>query len=463
MNHRVVIIGGGFGGLNAAWSFKHSSIAVTLVDRRNFHLFQPLLYQVATGGLSPANIAAPLRAVLRKRSNVDVVLGEVIDFDVARREVVLRDGRIPYDSLIVATGARHHYFGHQQWESLAPGLKTVEDATKIRRRILTAFEKAERTDDKSEQARCLTFVVVGGGPTGVELAGALGELAHRTLRDNFRHIDPGQARILLVEGEDRVLPMYPPELSEKAQRSLERLGVTVLCNARVTDISEQRVTIKRGGETGKAEEIPSRTVLWAAGVRASKLGKAIARATGAELDRSGHVIVGRDCTVAGHPEIFVIGDLASHKDKDKEGKMLPGVAPVAIQQGRYVSRVIRRRLSGKATGEFVYKDLGQMSTIGRAAAVAQIGKLRLSGFVAWLAWLLVHLLQLVGFENRLLVFIQWAGNYLTRNRAARLITETGSTVGDTRVPAAQTTTSEPDGTRVATRSSSSAHEQSANR
>lgn len=461
MTHRVIIVGGGFGGLKAAAALKDASIRVTLVDRRNFHLFQPLLYQVATGGLSPANIAAPLRAVLRKRRNLDVVLGEVMDIDVTRREVVLRDDRIAYDSLIVATGARHHYFGHQQWELLAPGLKTVEDATRIRRQILTAFERAERTDDPSEATRCLTFVVVGGGPTGVELAGAIGELAHRTLRNNFRHIDPGQAHILLVEGENRVLPMYPPELSEKAQRSLERLGVTVLCDARVTDISEQLVTIKRGGNTGETEEIPSRTVLWAAGVRASKLGQAIARATGAELDHSGRVVVNRDCTIDGHPEIFVVGDLASHQDQD--GKLLPGVAPVAIQQGRYVARVIRRRLRGKATGEFVYKDHGQMSTIGRASAVAQIGKLRLSGFVAWLAWLLVHLLQLVGFENRVLVFIQWAGNYLTRNRAARLITETSSASDEPSELPAQANASEPSGTEVAAHLSRTAHNRLAKR
>lgn len=428
MTHRVVIIGGGFGGLNAALALNDSSNNVTLVDRRNFHLFQPLLYQVATGGLSPANIAAPLRAVLRKRKHVEVVLGDVIDIDVARREVVLRDDRIVYDSLVVATGARHHYFCHQWWEPFAPGLKTIEDATSIRRRILTAFERAERTDNPEEADRCLTFVVVGGGPTGVELAGAIGELAHRTLRHNFRNIDPSHARILLVEGENRVLPMYPPELSEKARQSLERLGVTALCNARVTDISKQLVTIQRGCKTGEIEEIAARTILWAAGVQASRLGQAIARATRAELDRSGRVIVEPDCTIAGHPEIFVIGDLAAHEYK--EGKMLPGVAPVAIQQGRYVGRVIQRRLCGKATGEFVYKDHGQMSTIGRAAAVAQIGKLRLSGFVAWLTWLLVHLLQLVGFENRVLVFIQWAGNYLTRNRAARLITETDSPLNE---------------------------------
>jgi NADH dehydrogenase len=451
MKHRVVIIGGGFGGLYAATTLTHSSVAVTLIDRRNFHLFQPLLYQVATGGLSPANIAAPLRAVLRKRRNIEVVLGEVVDIDAAQREVILRDDRIAYDSLIVATGARHHYFGNPQWEALAPSLKTVEDATKIRRRILTAFETAERSDVAEEIARCLTFVIAGAGPTGVELAGALGELAQHTLRNNFRHIDPSQARILLVEGTERVLPMYPPDLSTKAQQSLERLGVTVICNARVTDISEQQVTITHNGETKDSEVIPARTVLWAAGVQASKLGQALARATGAELDRNGRVKVGRDCTVAGHPEIFVIGDLAAHQDK--AGQQLPGMAPVAIQQGRYVARVIQRRLRGQATQEFVYKDHGQMSTIGRAAAVAQIGKVHLSGFIAWLAWLLVHLLQLVGFENRILVFVQWAGNYLTRNKAARLITGTSSTSKASKSPGQPTSgdpqASNPHGTKVA--------------
>jgi NADH dehydrogenase len=382
------------------------------------------LYQVATGGLSPANIAAPLRGILQKQKNLAVVLGEVVDIDATNREVILSDGRIPYDTLIVATGAQHHYFGHPHWERLAPSLKTVEDATKIRRRIFTAFELAERTDDATERARCLTFVIVGGGPTGVELAGAMGELAHHTLKNNFRRIDPSRTRILLVEGESRVLPMYPEILSAKAQQSLERLGVTVVCNARVTDISGQHVTILHQGETSKTEDIPARTVLWAAGVKASKLGEAIAKATGAKLNRGGHVCVQRDCSVVGYPEIFVIGDLASYEDQS--GKPLPGLAPVAIQQGRYVARVVKWRFGGQAPGEFVYKDHGQMSTIGRAAAVAQIGKLRMSGFVAWLAWLLVHLLQLVGFQNRVLVFIQWAGNYLTRNRAARLITETKS-------------------------------------
>ena len=447
MKHRVVIIGGGFGGLEAAQSLKASSVAVTLIDRRNFHLFQPLLYQVATGGLSPANIASPLRGVLRKRDNVEVILGEVIDVDAAKRQVVLADARIDYDSLIVATGSRHYYFGHDEWESLAPGLKTVEDATRMRSRVLRAFEMAERADDPDEQARCLTFVVVGGGPTGVELAGALAELTRRTLQRNFRHIHPENANILLIEGEDRLVPMYPPKLSAAAQKSLERLGVVVKCNARVNQITPESVTIHVADDGD--EVVPTRTVLWAAGVRASKLGKALADATGAELDRGGRVVVENDCTTAGHPEIFVIGDLAAHKDEN--GQPLPGLAQVAIQQGRYAAKVIQRRLLGETTDPFHYKNYGEMSTIGRASAVAQIGKWQFSGFLAWLAWLLVHLVQLVGFENRLLVLIQWAGNYLTRNRAARLITEAAPQPETHDAPkreAKQPTHSETDGRQV---------------
>ncbi|TWU45844.1 NADH dehydrogenase-like protein [Novipirellula aureliae] len=425
MTHRVVIIGGGFGGLHAAKKLKDPAIAVTLIDRRNFHLFQPLLYQVATGGLSPANIASPLRAILRKQKNVDIVLGEAIDIDCVQKQVVLRDRRISYDSLIVASGAHHDYFGHPQWEPFAPGLKTVEDATEIRRRILSALETAELSTDDDLIARCLTFVVVGGGPTGVELAGALGELTRRTLRDNFRRIDASSAKILLIEGEDRVLPMYSPDLSETAKQSLQRLGVSVLCNARVTEVNAKGVQVQFADAT---QEIPAKTVLWGAGVRASRLGKVIAESTNAQLDRSGRVIVESDCTISDHREMFVIGDLAAFEDERRN--QLPGVAPVAIQQGRYVAGLIRDRLNGKATKPFVYRDHGKMSTIGRAAAVAEIGSWHLTGFVAWVAWLLVHLMQLVGFENRVLVLIQWAGNYFTRNRAARLITQTENAGGN---------------------------------
>jgi len=329
-------------------------------------------------------------------------------------------------------------------EALAPGLKTIENATDIRRRILTAFEKADRSEAPDEIEACLTFVVVGGGPTGVELAGAIGELAHRTLRDNFRHIAVDKVRVFLVEGEDRILPMYAPPLSAKAQRSLESLGVKVLCNSRVTAISERAATVSSGD---KVEQIPSQTVLWAAGVRASRLGKVLADATGAKLDHHGRVAVARDCTIAGHPEIFIIGDLASCTDET--GKVLPGVAPVAIQQGRFVAETIKRRLRGKSTADFVYKNRGQLSTIGRAAAVAQFGKVHLSGTVAWLAWLFVHLFQLVGFENRVLVFIQWAGNYLTRNRAARLITEPQSEQNEASLSPPQQAQQDANGAKVA--------------
>jgi NADH dehydrogenase len=414
---RIVIVGGGFGGLYAARRLGRAPVHVTLIDRRNFHLFQPLLYQVATGGLSPANIAAPLRAVLKRQRNTEVLLGEVTDIDVAGRRVLLRDVAIPYDALVIATGARHHYFGHDEWEPFAPGLKTVEDATEIRRRILFAFEAAEREPDPERRRAWLTFVVVGGGPTGVELAGTIGELARHTLRGNFRNINPADACILLVEGTDRVLPSYIPSLSAKATRALARLGVRVRTGALVTDVQHDTVTIRRGSAS---ECVAAHTILWAAGVEASPLGRALARATGVALDRVGRVQVGPDLTVPGHPELFVIGDLAHCPGPG--GKPLPGVAPVAIQQGRYVADLIRRRLEGGTSAPFHYHDRGSMATIGRAAAVADFGWIRLSGHLAWLAWLFVHLVYLIEFGNRLLVLMQWAGNYFTRNRAARLIT-----------------------------------------
>jgi NADH dehydrogenase len=421
---RVVIVGGGFGGLQAAKALRRAPVRVTLIDRRNFHLFQPLLYQVATGALSPANIAAPLRAVLRRQRNTEVLLGEVVEFDVAGRRALLRDGAVGYDFLLVATGARHHYFGNDRWEPLAPGLKTVEDATEIRRRVLLAFEAAEREADPERQRRLLTFVVVGAGPTGVELAGALAELSRYTLRGNFRRIDPAAARILLLEGADRVLPPYPPVLSAKAADQLARLGVTVRAGTVVTDVQPEAVTVRAGGQS---EVIPTHTVLWAAGVQASPLGRLLAEATGAKLDRAGRVIVNPDLSLPGRPEIFVIGDLAHCVGAD--GKQLPGVAPAAMQQGAYVARLIERRLRGEATPPFRYRDYGSMATIGRSAAVADFGWLRLSGLLAWLAWLFVHLLKLVGFQNRVLVLMQWAWNYLTRNRAARLITGDSTDTG----------------------------------
>jgi NADH dehydrogenase len=392
-------------------------VRITLVDRRNFHLFQPLLYQVATGSLSPANIAAPLRAVLKRQKNTEVLLAEAVDFDVGNRRVILSDGAVAYDTLIVATGTRHHYFGHDEWENYAPALKTVEDATEIRRRILLAFEAAERECDVDRRRALLTFVIVGGGPTGVELAGAIADLAHHTLRGNFHHINPAHARILLVEGTERVLPTYPPQLSAKAAGALTRLGVTVRTGAIVTDVQPEAATL-RIGQT--SEPIPAHTILWAAGVEASPLGRMLAKATGAALDRAGRIVVQPDLTLPGHADIFVIGDLANYSHQN--GTPLPGVAPVAMQQGRYVAESIERRLHGQTLLPFHYKDRGNMATIGRAAAVVDLGWLRFSGFLAWLAWLFVHLVNLIQFGNRVLVLMQWAGNYFSRNRSARLIT-----------------------------------------
>jgi NADH dehydrogenase len=427
VTHRVVIVGGGFGGLSAANALRREPVRVTLIDRRNFHLFQPLLYQVATGGLSPANIAAPLRALLKRQSNAEVLLGEVCGFDVAGRKVLLADGgAIAYDSLIVAAGVRHHYFGHDQWEPLAPGLKTIEDATEIRRRILLAFEAAERESDPAKVQNWLTFVVVGAGPTGVELAGTISELARHTLRSNFRNIDPARARIVLVEGERRVLPVYPERLSAKALRQLERLGVEVRLGTRVTQVEPDSVMLLDNSE---AELLETRSVFWAAGVKASPLGSMLHEAAAAPLDRAGRVIVEADCSLPGHENLFVIGDLA-HFEHGGNGP-LPGVAQVAMQQGRYAARLIAQRLEGRKVPPFRYQDYGSMATIGRAAAVATIGKLQFSGLVAWLLWLLVHLMSLIGFENRLLVLVQWSWNYFTRNRAARLIT------GDSTLPAAK--------------------------
>jgi len=416
-SRHVVIVGGGFGGLYAAKRLGHAPVRVTLIDRRNFHLFQPLLYQVATGGLSPANIAAPLRAVLKRQKNTEVFLGEVVDIDAANRRVILSDGSVLYDNLIVATGSGHHYFGHPEWEELAPSLKTVEDATRIRHRILFAFEAAERETNPQERSAWLTFVVVGAGPTGVELAGTLGELAHHTLRDNFQHINPANARILLVEGTDRVLPTYPPKLSARASRALARLGVTVRTGTMVSAIAPDQVVLRSGDQM---EQIRARTVLWAAGVQASRLGRVLTDRTGAALDRAGRVVVQPDLTVPGHPEIFAIGDLASFTHQT--GQPLPGVAPVAMQQGRYVADLIVSRLEGRTRAPFRYKDRGAMATIGRSAAVVDLGWFRFSGFFAWLVWLFVHLMYLIAFGNRILVLIQWAINYFTRNRSARLIT-----------------------------------------
>ncbi|HVU90193.1 MAG TPA: NAD(P)/FAD-dependent oxidoreductase [Pirellulales bacterium] len=414
---RVVIIGGGFGGLKAAQALAREPVDVTLIDRRNFHLFQPLLYQVATGGLSPANIAAPLRAILKSRDNTQVLLAEVKHIDTARREVILREETLPYDILVVATGSTHSYFGHPEWEQWAPSLKTIEDATEIRRRILSAFEAAEREPDPARQQALLTFVIVGGGPTGVELAGAVAELARWTLRQNFRHFDPASAKIILVEGADRVLTTYAPSLSAKAARSLENLGVTVRTGGMVTNVAEHAVTVRFGNDE---QSFAARTVLWAAGVTASPLGKIVADGTGAKVDRGGRLIVEPDLSLAGHPEIFVIGDLANFSHQT--GEPLPGLAPVAMQQGTYIAKALRRRAAGKAVKPFRYFDRGVMATIGRAKAVADVRGVRFSGLLAWLGWLFIHLMFIIQFQSRVLILIQWAWNYTTRNAPARLIT-----------------------------------------
>jgi NADH dehydrogenase len=414
--HRVVILGGGFGGLYAAKALKKAPVQVTLLDRRNFHLFQPLLYQVATGSLSPGEISSPLRAVFRSQENTRVLLGDAVDLDVERRRVILADGEVEYDSLILATGSSDFYFGHDEWQSSAPGLKTIEDATAIRHKILFAFEAAERERDPEKRREWLTFVLVGAGATGVELAGALGEIAHDTLRHDFRSINPEEAVILLLEGGPRVLPAFPVDLSAKAEASLVRLGVTPRTNVFVTSVEQGGVVVKTSAGT---ERIAARTVIWSAGVHASTFGRVLERRAGAALDRGGRVIVNQDCSVPNHPEIFVIGDLA-HFEQD--GSPLPGVAQVAMQGGGYVARLIAKRLKGETLPPFRYFDKGSLAVIGRAAAVADIRGLHISGLLAWFAWLFVHLMYLVEFSNRVLVFVHWGFLYLTYNRGARLIT-----------------------------------------
>jgi NADH dehydrogenase len=413
----VVIIGGGFGGLYAAKALKGAPVKVTLVDKRNFHLFQPLLYQVATGGLSPGDICSPLRAVLNRQRNTVVLKAEAVDVLPEQRKVVLDTGELEYDTLIISTGLSNHYFGHDEWEESAPGLKSLEDALEIRRRVLMAYEEAERQSDPAVQRACLTFVVVGGGPTGVELAGALAELAHHTLKGDFRRIDPTQTEILLLEGTDRILPVYPPSLSARAVESLRKLGVCVRTNTLLTDIDGDTITIRSGAAT---EQISTCAVLWAAGMRGTSMGKVLAERASAELDRMGRVIVEPDLSVPGYPDVHVIGDLA-HCIQD--GTPLPGVAPVAMQQGRYVADVIRQRLEGKSPSPFHYRDKGSLAVIGRNAAVAQLGKYRFGGFVAWLLWLFIHIAYLIEYDNKFLVLFQWAMNYFTRKRGARLITE----------------------------------------
>jgi NADH dehydrogenase len=406
---RIVIIGAGFGGLEAARRLAKLPVRITVIDRKNHHTFQPLLYQVATAGISPAEIAAPVRWILRGRANVEVLMGEVVDFDLQRRVVKLSDLELPYDYLIVATGARHAYFGHEEWESLAPGLKTIEDALEIRGRVFLAFELAERHAIAKEPQIPLNFVIVGGGPTGVELAGTLAEIARQALRKEFVSIDPKRTRIVLLEGGDRILPAYAPDLSASAVRQLEKLGVEVRTSSLVTKITPGEVWV---GD----ERVPAAVVLWAAGVAASPLGKKL----GAPIDRAGRVLVNGDLSLPQHREVFVIGDLAALKDERRN--LLPGVAPVALQEGHAVAKTIAGDLHNAPRKDFHYVDKGSLATIGRAAAIAQFGKLHISGYFAWLAWLFVHVFFLIGFRNRLIVMIQWAWSYLTYERGARLIT-----------------------------------------
>jgi NADH dehydrogenase len=408
---RVVILGAGFGGINAAIGLRKADVDVIVIDRRNYHLFQPLLYQVATAGLSPAQIAMPIRHILARQKNATVLMEKVEGVDTQARLVITEGRRIPYDRLVIATGARHAYFGHDEWEDIAPGLKTIGDATEIRARILTAFEKAEVTDDPDLRSKLLTFVVVGGGPTGVELAGAIVELARKAIVRDFRNIDSSTARVILVEAGLRLLPAFPEDLSASAKRQLEKLGVEVRLGHAVTQCDANGVTLADG------EPIASASVLWAAGVMASRAAKWLH----VEADRAGRVIVQDDLSVPSHPEIFVIGDTALVKGAD--GRPVPGVAPAAKQMGRYVANLIKARLAGKAVVPFRYIDYGNLATIGRKAAVADFGRLRLSGFVAWLLWSFAHLWFLVGFRNRIVVFLDWAWAYATFDRGARLITE----------------------------------------
>ncbi|MEJ0024793.1 MAG: NAD(P)/FAD-dependent oxidoreductase [Rhizomicrobium sp.] len=407
---RAVIVGGGFGGMAAAKALARAAVHVTLIDRRNHHLFQPLLYQVATAGLSPAQIAAPIRAVLRHQQNANVLLGEVVGVDLDRREVILSDGRIGFDFLVLATGARHSYFGHEDWEAFAPGLKSIEDAIDIRGRILLAFEKAERNGDADARRALLTFVVIGGGPTGVELAGKIVEIARRAMRKDFRKIDPADAQVVLVEAGDRLLPMFPRELSTDARERLERLGVTVRLGQPVTTCDADGAVI--GGE-----RLAARTIVWAAGVAASPA----ARWLGVTADRAGRAIVGAALSVPGHENVFVIGDTASIKNPN--GAAVPGLAAAAKQQGAYVAGVIAATVRGRRRPKpFVYANLGNLATIGRNAAVIDFGRVKLTGFPAWLFWSLAHIYFLIGFRNRLVAILDWLWTYLTFERGARLIT-----------------------------------------
>ncbi len=434
---RVVIVGAGFGGLSAAQALASAPVSITVIDRKNHHTFQPLLYQVATAGLSPGEIAAPIRSILRHHKNVEVLMAEVTGFDLERRVVHTAEDNeaqeVPYDSLIVAAGASHAYFGHDEWEAFAPGLKTIEDALEIRRRVLLAFELAERRASAGEVFEPLNFAVVGAGPTGVELAGTLAEICRHALANDFRSIDPSRARIHLIEGGPHVLPAYPEDLSRSALEQLQRLGVEVLTSTMVTKVEPGAIYM---GET----KMEAAVILWAAGVAASPLGKKL----GVPIDRAGRVLVNPDLSLPNHPEVFVIGDLAALKDAS--GKLLPGVAPVAILEGRYVAKLIRRELTSGSHPRppFHYYDKGSLATIGRSAAIAQFGRIHISGFIAWLAWLFVHILFLIGFRNRVLVLIQWAWSYFTYERGARLITGSTDLPGWSAAPSALPSPVEPE-------------------
>lgn len=414
--HKVVILGGGFGGLYAAKALRKAAADVTLIDRRNFHVFEPLLYQVATGSLSAGEISAPLRAVLRKHKNTRVLLGDAIDLDVDRHELILADGIVPYDTLVAATGVQNSYFGHDGWKAAAPGLKTIEDAATIRSKILFAYEGAERESDPERRRAWLTFVIVGGGATGVELAGALAEIANDTLRHDFRSIRPEESRILLVEGSAHVLPAFPESLSIDAERSLIKLGVLPRTHTYVTAIDGESVTLQT---SNGAQRLEARTVLWAAGVKAAGFAEILARRTGAQVDKLGRILVLPDLTIPSHPEIFVIGDIAHF---EQGGSTIPGVAPLAMQQGRYVARSIIGRLRGKAVKPFSYWNKGGLAVIGRFSAVVQTGRFKFHGPLAWVIWLTIHIMYLAQFRNRLIVLALWAFEYLTFEKGSRLIT-----------------------------------------
>jgi NADH dehydrogenase len=434
----VVVVGGGFGGVQAVRALRREQVQVTLVDRRNFHLFQPLTYQVATGALAPSEVAYPLRAVFKGDSNVEVLLAEVSGFDLDRRQVLLRGTHevpapdsLPYDTLIVAAGSSYSYFGHDEFAAYASEVKTLESAVNVLSKILRAFERAESARAGTSNPD-LTFVIVGAGPTGVEMAGQIAELARSTLRRDFHHIEPRQARIVLIDAGERVLASFPPSLSRRAARSLERLGVTVMVNQNVTNVDTTGVTLEAGD--GTETQIVSNTVIWAAGVMASGLARTLGELAGAEVDKGGRVVVEPDLTLSGHPDVLVLGDMVRVRDRSGSAQLLPGVAPVAIQQGRYAGKLVANRLAGRETAPFRYVDKGNVATIGRARAVVDLRLLRLSGLPAWVVWLVVHLWYLMGFRNRLLVILQWSISFFTGGRGARLITDPPPVPGGSSVP-----------------------------